>query len=152
MDDQDSGSCGTNLAGESIENLAATEAVDAVEGLLPCPFCGSAANFSKHPLSKTVRVECGNEGCNALIPWWAKNESGAKRFWNSRAHGDWFDTAIRYMRGDPSLTDCDMRGSELEAFIKFWDSESPNFRSCVKSVFVAAPHFTAKPETSEQKG
>lgn len=55
----------------------------------------------------------------------------------------WFDLALRYMRGDPTLTDVPYSDDSVVAdFLRFWDQQTPHARSVVRAIFQAAPSFT----------
>lgn len=70
--------------------------------------------------------------------------------WNSRVRvvdggvaENWFDLALRYLRGDPELTDVPYSSdSVFAAFLRFWDAQTPHFRSVIKSVFQVAAQFS----------
>lgn len=65
----------------------------------------------------------------------------------------WFDLALRYMRGDPTLTNVPYSEDSVFAdFLHFWDGQTFHAQCMVKSVFRSAPKFTvaATPVLTEE--
>lgn len=63
---------------------------------------------------------------------------------------EWFDLALRYMRGDPVLTNVPYSEDSVFAdFLRFWDGQTFHAQCVVKSVFQSAPKFNTPVVTEE---
>lgn len=58
-----------------------------IEGLKPCPFCGSPAELVINSSGDDF-VRCSNKSCACRTRQYHENKNGAIQSWNGRAHGD----------------------------------------------------------------
>jgi hypothetical protein len=80
---------GDAMESEMCDHCGGSGKEPAQEGLLPCPFCGSNAEYTETPISGEQQIECN--GCHFISFWsvdWEKKQVFAA--WNTRTRRDQF--------------------------------------------------------------